>query len=1179
MDNADLEKLSIFPGKLTPKFHPNTTEYSVTLGSDVNQIKIDPLTSDSGASYCISGSGGGKTVILKEGEVTSVKIEVTAEDGSTNKNYFIHVTRLSSSDASLSDLKLSVVTNLCPKFASNVASYSSSVPFNFSSVEVAPVAADKKTAVKINGRDSKETVYLNYGETLVEVEVTSPDGSNKQIYSLLICRNKIPGATYFSDGREQSNFTCPVCLGILHRPKSIKNSDPKHVFCKSCIDELTRTSKRDPLNGTSLDNNWKLEEYDLDKELSSQMVFCVYKHWGCSVTVKLCELGPHVKQCDFRPCVVEKSEELVPVKDLEEKSKEACKGCPDCNRPVRTSEMEEHKMYMCTVKHPTSAVKHKAEIRVWEKKLQQETNIKSVEEMMKTANEQVEECFKVLPQHGSAGHFHGEVSPLRYLEMASEWIASAIKLAPKKADLHFQLGQVLEEQHYVQDLYGIKPSKSSDEEMDFNMKSKESSKEDDIQAICEIRGTGRNAPLSLQLKAIDEEYHYLLDQGQSDKADYVQKLYAWKSKQATQNKTAQFVANEEEPLGKAFMKYMDALSYGLDNHLYNLHVGRMLLLQNKPEEALTRLQVAVGLKPTNVEARFYLGLALCQQKDAISKRTEEAVKYLSEGVEYLLRQITSDSDEPSINPNKWQQTSLSSNNLIRLDNVQWLEGCALLGSICKNFPNVPCGVMSSQRYLHLSSMLATDVMSRLVARGDTYHEVEWILFKSHFQLLQMMLDGTKGKPCGQKIEISRFCENLSSLLSCSNIPPGKQILELQEKICQEAVVLQPCNSRALYRLGDAQLSCHDNDDPTSTNFKQILQDAELSYRASIEQEGSPSVGGEVSPKIAEQLWFKERKAKQKAEKKPVAPESQKAAAPTASKEGTKAGRGVVAAARGRGTAVRGRGNAPSRGAATAASKAPVGGIRGKTSPTKLTGVQARAAARGGGKTTAGKTTLSPSKSSTSTTSSHKSGACSPTKQPTSTKTATSAAKTGLKSPVTPTPEKPADLNPTAVEKASGPLNKATHQPRLGLARVLMRKGGDSISDAQMFYEEVISMAPEVHDAYIELADSCVKSDPMKAVDIYSKYPFKEPLTFDDAYIHGEIVRLLMKNEKYTDPRLGPSMISLGKVMGLTVLEKYVDTLDKTFKYSKLLMEVYAGVHGKSVDDPDLKQFFKFKCWL
>lgn len=58
---------------------------------------------------------------------------------------------------------------------------------------------------------------------------------------------------------------------------------------------------------------------------------------------------------------------------------------------------------------------------------------------------------------GNAGHFDGDVSPLRYLEMAAEWFSTAIKLSPEKADLHFQLGQVFEEQHYVQDLYGIKP--------------------------------------------------------------------------------------------------------------------------------------------------------------------------------------------------------------------------------------------------------------------------------------------------------------------------------------------------------------------------------------------------------------------------------------------------------------------------------------------------------------------------------------------------------------------------------------------------------------------------------------------------------------------------------------------------------------------------------------------------
>lgn len=258
---------------------------------------------------------------MKEGEVTSVKIEVTAEDGCTIKNYFIHVTRLSASDASLTDLKLSVVANLVPNFASSVTSYSTSVPFSCSSVEVSPVVADKKTAVKVDGGESKETIVLNYGETVVEIEVTSPDASNKQTYTLLISRLKLPRPVKFSDEKQQSKFECPVCLGILYRPKSIKDSDPKHVFCKSCIDELTRTSKQDPLDGSPLPGGWRTDEYDLDKELSSQTVLCVYKHWGCSETMKLCELGSHVKQCEFRPVILEKSGELVPTKELEEKSK------------------------------------------------------------------------------------------------------------------------------------------------------------------------------------------------------------------------------------------------------------------------------------------------------------------------------------------------------------------------------------------------------------------------------------------------------------------------------------------------------------------------------------------------------------------------------------------------------------------------------------------------------------------------------------------------------------------------------------------------------------------------------------------------------------------------------------------------------------------------------------------
>lgn len=85
-----------------------------------------------------------------------------------------------------------------------------------------------------------------------------------------------------------------------------------------------------------------------------------------------------------------------------------------------------------------------------------------------------------------------------------------------------------------------------------------------------------------------------------------------------QNKTAQLATNEEEALGKAYLKYLDALANGNDNHVYNLHVGRMLLLQGKPEEAVVRLQVSVGLKPTNTDARSVLCTVRLNNKATIS---------------------------------------------------------------------------------------------------------------------------------------------------------------------------------------------------------------------------------------------------------------------------------------------------------------------------------------------------------------------------------------------------------------------------------------------------------------------------------------------------------------------------------------------------------------------------------
>ena len=156
------------------------------------------------------------------------------------------------------------------------------------------------------------------------------------------------------------------------------------------------------------------------------------------------------------------------------------------------------------------------------------------------------------------------------------------------------------------------------------------------------------------------------------------------------------------------------------------------------------------------------------------------------------------------------------------------------------------------------------------------------------------------------------------------------------------------------------------------------------------------------------------------------------------------------------------------------------------------------------------------------------------------------------------------------------VNATTYQPRLGLARVLAKQEAKR-EESIALYNEVIKMDPSVHDAYIELGELLSVTDPVAAVAIYSKFPFSDPPTFDDAYLHGEIVRLLMSSASYDDPQLVTSMVAVGRALGIGVLDKNVATLEAKFK-TKVLKKVYAGVHGKDIDNPELQAFFKFKCW-
>ena len=70
-------------------------------------------------------------------------------------------------------------------------------------------------------------------------------------------------------------------------------------------------------------------------------------------------------------------------------------------------------------------------------------------------------------------------------------------------------------------------------------------------------------------------------------------------------------------------------------------------------------------------------------------------------------------------------------------------------------------------------------------------------------------------------------------------------LETKQKItfqtCQRLVTVQPCNSHALYLLGDVQLMEYDSD-PQGPEAENLLAAAIVSFKASIVLEGKPMSG-------------------------------------------------------------------------------------------------------------------------------------------------------------------------------------------------------------------------------------------------------------------------------------------------------------------------------------------------
>lgn len=154
--------------EITPKFNKNTSNYTVTVPYEVDKLDLSYTTSNSKAKVKVTGNGN-----FLVGEVNTVEIEVTAEDG-TIRIYTLNITR--STQNGKTDLKELTVIDavLSPKFDPTVLEYTTKIDGKTDRIDIKAIAKDPDSKVEIIGNDN-----LKEGNNTVLVKVTDKNGFTK----------------------------------------------------------------------------------------------------------------------------------------------------------------------------------------------------------------------------------------------------------------------------------------------------------------------------------------------------------------------------------------------------------------------------------------------------------------------------------------------------------------------------------------------------------------------------------------------------------------------------------------------------------------------------------------------------------------------------------------------------------------------------------------------------------------------------------------------------------------------------------------------------------------------------------------------------------------------------------------------------------------------------------------
>ena len=181
--DASLSNLTSSTGTLTPSFASGTTNYSLAVGNSVTTLTLTPTVNEPNATAVVNS---GNPISLAVG-ANLIPVDVTAQDTTTTRTYFVTVNRAAaalSSDATLSSLGLNTGP-ISPSFAPSVTGYTSTVSNLVTTVNVIAQPNHSGATAVVN---SGNPITLAVGANPVPVEVTAADGTTKITYTVTITR-------------------------------------------------------------------------------------------------------------------------------------------------------------------------------------------------------------------------------------------------------------------------------------------------------------------------------------------------------------------------------------------------------------------------------------------------------------------------------------------------------------------------------------------------------------------------------------------------------------------------------------------------------------------------------------------------------------------------------------------------------------------------------------------------------------------------------------------------------------------------------------------------------------------------------------------------------------------------------------------------------------------------------